>query len=63
MSGEQPTHQPQRVIAGHCPTCRSVVVVFNNFETWPLVECRCGWAGGTTEIDNHTRLEADGVFV
>lgn len=36
MAAEEPTHQPERVIAGNCPDCGRVVVVFNNRETWPL---------------------------
>lgn len=51
------------VIAGQCPECKRVVVVFNSHEVWPLVRCSCGWAGGTTDIDNHTRLERDGVVL
>lgn len=59
--GEEPTHQPARVIVGHCPDCKRVVVVFNNHEVWPLVVCHgCGWHGATTAILHHTRLEQGG---
>lgn len=60
MAKDEPTYQPARVIAGHCPECKRVVVVFNNHEVWALVKCDCGWAGATTQILNHTRLERDG---
>lgn len=62
MPTDEPTHQPRRVIAGHCPKCLQVVVIFNNHEVWPLVHCKCGWAGATTAIHNHTRLETHGVI-
>lgn len=57
---EEPTHQPKRVVVGHCPDCKEVVVIFNNYEAWPPVICGCGWAGGTTHILNRTRLETGG---
>lgn len=57
---EQPTHQPERAIAGHCPACGAVTIVFNNHEVWPLVNCKCGWAGGTGSVVNRTRLESGG---
>lgn len=56
--GEEPTHQPARVVAGHCPWCLRVVVVFNNYECWPAVVCECGWKGPTFAIANHTRLDS-----
>jgi len=59
-SQEEPTRQPARVIVGHCPSCKEVVVIFNNYETWPYVTCKCGWGGGTTAIANRTRLERGG---
>lgn len=60
VKGEQPTYQPARVIVGHCPECKNTVVIFNDYETWPLVRCKCGWSGATTDIDNHIRLEREG---
>lgn len=63
MLMEEPTHQPARVIAGHCPSCGEVVVVFNNHETWPLVQCRCGWQGATTSVYNRIRLERNSVRI
>ena len=53
----EPTHQPARVIAGHCPECDAPCVVFNNYEVWPLVECRCGWAGGTLDLADRVRID------
>lgn len=53
----EPTHQPERVIAGNCPACGRLCVVFNNHESWPLVDCTCGWSGPTTSVLNHTRLD------
>jgi hypothetical protein len=60
---EQQTHQPARVICGHCPRCALVVVVFNNHEAWPAIRCACGWQGGTTEIEHKVRLEAGGRII
>jgi hypothetical protein len=60
---EQPTHQPERVISGHCPDCRRVAVVFNNHEAWPAVRCVCGWAGATTGLDHLVRLENGGRII
>lgn len=59
MAPEQPTHQPERVVAGNCPDCGRVCVVFNNHEVWPLVVCCCGWTGATTDVRRHTRLERE----
>lgn len=59
---DEPTHQPSRVLTGHCPECRRVVVLFNNYEVWPLIKCECGWRGATDRIDNSTRLERGGVI-
>lgn len=56
------TVQAARVNVGHCPECRAVVVVLNDYETWPLVYCACGWVGPTTAIDNKTRFERGGVI-
>ncbi len=58
---DEPTHQPARVIAGHCPKCSEVVVVFNNHESWPPVVCKCGWGGGTNQVMHYIRLERAGV--
>lgn len=58
----EPTHQPERVIVGHCPTCERVVVLFNNRETWALVVCACGWAGDTTSVKNRQRLDRGGYI-
>lgn len=57
MSGERPTLQASRLVAGHCPECGAVCAVLNDYETWPLVECACGWAGATTALANRVRLE------
>lgn len=48
--------QPARVIVGHCPDCSQVLVVENNFEGWPWIECRCGWGGDTQEVANRVRF-------
>lgn len=57
------TYQAARVIVGHCPECMRVVVVFNNFESWPLVTCTCGWQGQTTDVRNRVRAERDNVLI
>ena len=54
--------QPARVIVGHCPECRKVLVVANDYEVWPLVRCACEWAGGADEIANRARYERQGVW-
>lgn len=52
-----------RIIVGHCPNPECgpwgglPIVVLNNHETWPLVTCRCGWAGDTTQLVNRYRLD------
>lgn len=46
-------HTPARAVVGLCPSCGQVLVVTNNHETWPLVECTCEWRGGTTELAEH----------
>ena len=53
--------QPARVIVGHCPACSAVLVVQNNYETWPYVQCRCGWGGTTHEVANRVRFGTGGV--
>lgn len=55
------TRQPARVLVGHCKSCGDVLVVENNFETWPLVYCRCGWVGATTDMQNRVRYENDWI--
>jgi len=50
-------HQPARVIVGHCPECLRVVVIENNHEAWPAVQCQCGWGGATTQLRNKRRHE------
>lgn len=57
---DEQTHQPSRIIVGHCPECKEVVVLFNNYEVWPLFKCKCGWKGSTDAVDNKTRLERGG---
>lgn len=57
---DEPTHQPERVIVGHCPSCNRVLVLFNNHEVWSLFKCQCGWYGNTMSIKNRTRLENGG---
>lgn len=59
--GEDRIYQPARAIVGLCPKCQAVVVILNNYETWPPVECRCGWVGPTTGLDNRARFE-EGAF-
>lgn len=60
MPKDEPTHQPARAIAGHCPVCLRLCIVFNNHEVWPLVVCECGWKGGTDQVGNRTRYERGG---
>lgn len=48
-------HSADRVLAGHCPRCGRVLIILNNHEVWPYVQCTCDWAGATTDFD-HTRL-------
>ena len=61
MNESEPILQPYRVIVGHCPACNSVLVVLNNYETWPPVRCQCGWVGGTQGVANRTHYEQGGV--
>lgn len=58
MSGEEPTHQPARVIAGNCPECGRLCVLFNNHEVWSLFRCSCGWVGATGEVVDYVRRDA-----
>lgn len=52
-----------RVGVGHCPRCERPIVVTNDHEVWPVVDCSsCGWEGGTTQLLNRVRLEAGGVI-
>lgn len=53
-------HQPERAIMGHCPDCKRVIIVENNREVWPLVECECGWTGGIPGVINRIRMERGG---
>jgi len=55
-----PILQPSRVIVGYCPKCRRVLVVTNEYESWPYVECSCGWSGATDEIADRMRFERKG---
>lgn len=55
------TRQPLRVVVGHCPSCARVCVIENHHETWAPAQCACGWAGATTELDNHVRHEFGGT--
>lgn len=57
MSDTDRVYQPDRVIVGHCPHCGRVVVVHNDHEVWPYINCECGQAYSTTEIDNVHRVE------
>ena len=50
-------YQPARAIVGNCPVCGDVLVVLNNYETWPWVVCRCSWGGTTHAIANRQRIE------
>lgn len=54
---EEETHQPSRVIVGHCPQSGHVVVLFNSYEVWPYVSCLCGWKGATSQVMNRVRFE------
>lgn len=54
------TYSASRVLAGHCPECGKVLVVFNDGESWPLVACSCGWRGATTEFPS-VRLDPEGA--
>lgn len=47
-----PVHYAARVIVGHCAACHEPIVVLNNYETWPLIECHCGWTGGVWDLNN-----------
>lgn len=54
------TLSADRVLVGHCPSpdCSGApLVVLNNRESWPLVDCPCGWAGPTTDLVNRSRLD------
>jgi endogenous inhibitor of DNA gyrase (YacG/DUF329 family) len=50
-------HQPERVIVGNCPDCGRVIVVLNNREVWPFIECECGARLQTTDIVQSHRVE------
>lgn len=50
-------HAHQRAIVGLCPTCGLVLLVGNDHETWPLVRCDCGWAGGLGEMADERLIE------
>lgn len=56
------TRQPERVIVGFCPKCKSVVLVENHHEMWPLANCHCGWTGTTMEIARRQRFENGGLI-
>lgn len=56
------TQQPTRVLVGHCPECGRVCVVENDYRSWPLVHCACGWTGATTGVRNGHLYERDGVL-
>lgn len=58
---DEPTHQPERAIIGHCPRCQRVVIIFNNHEVWSYVRCACGWHGDTSAIANRERYERGGI--
>lgn len=62
MAKEEPTHQPARVVVGHCPKCLEVCVIFNNYEAWPPFVCKCGQGGATTQLLNKVRHERKGVI-
>lgn len=53
----------ERIIVGHCPSPEcgphggQPIAVLNNHETWPLVECPCGWVGDTTQLVNRVRFD------
>lgn len=61
MTPESTTHQPERLLAGRCPDCRRLVVVFNNYESWPLVACECGWEGPTGDVAERIRIDRHGT--
>lgn len=56
-SWKDKTRQPSRTVVGYCPACWRVVAVENEYETWPLVHCACGWVGDTLEVVNRMRFE------
>ncbi len=53
--------QPNRVIVGHCPSCWRVIVILNDYGTWPVAQCACGWASTTHDVAHRVRFERDGV--
>lgn len=55
------TRQPSRALVGHCPACGRVCIVENDYESWPLVTCKCGETMGTTALANARVLERDFV--
>lgn len=62
MSEQDKIRQPARVIVGHCPACRAVLVIENNYEVWPYIRCGgCEWHGDTLAVANSVRYERDGV--
>ncbi len=63
MTEQERISQPARVIVGHCPDCRNVLVVANEYEVWPWVRCSCGWGGDTQAIENRARYERGGVVI
>lgn len=50
MKADDRISQPTRVIVGHCPACSRVLVIENDGEAWPFVDCECGWGGTTLDI-------------
>lgn len=59
MDADDAVRQPSRLYVGHCPECKRVVAVENDYGTWPLATCTCGWADGLTALVNAVRFEWD----
>jgi hypothetical protein len=63
------TYTAARVLAGNCPECHRVLVVFNDGESWPSIACICGWRGAVGEFphvhitgDSYQPVDVSGYF-
>lgn len=61
MASDGKVVQSERVMVGWCPNCRRVVVVLNNYEVWPLVDCACGAQYPTTLLIGAVRYCRDEI--